>query len=206
MWVRSLRWDNPLEEQMETHSSILAWEIPRTEEHGRLQSMGSQRVGHNLVTKQQQEQLKTYQNISLKILLIGIFGKSSPWPRAFAWLCCCVSLPVYSVNYRLFVGGKLGLPPFSDHHAQHLGVLETFRNEWICYACDQFPRINQPYPLTSCKTSYFLMCQCLDFKLGLRGKRPAHHGQLIYLAHNSQLSVIALGKPTALGQWYQPPE
>ena len=38
-------------------------------------------------------------------------------------------VPVYSVDYRLFVGGKLGLPPFSDHHAQHLGVLETFRNE-----------------------------------------------------------------------------
>ena len=37
---------------MATHSSILAWEIPRTEEPGRLQSMGSQRVGHDLVTKQ----------------------------------------------------------------------------------------------------------------------------------------------------------
>ena len=63
---------------MATHSSILAWEIPLTEDYGRLQSMGSQRVGHNLVTKQQQEQLKTYQNSSLKFLLIGIFGKSSP--------------------------------------------------------------------------------------------------------------------------------
>ena len=39
---------------MATHSSILAWEIPWTEEPGRLQSIGSQRVGHNLVTKQQQ--------------------------------------------------------------------------------------------------------------------------------------------------------
>ena len=40
---------------MGTHSSILAWEIPWTEEPGRLQSMGSQRVGHNLMTKQQQQ-------------------------------------------------------------------------------------------------------------------------------------------------------
>ena len=40
-------------EEMATHSSILAWEIPWTEEPGGLQSMGSQRVGHNLVTKQQ---------------------------------------------------------------------------------------------------------------------------------------------------------
>ena len=153
--VWSLGAENPLEEQMATHSSILAWEIPWAEEHGRLQSMGSQRVGHNLVTKQWKEQLKTYQNSSLKFLLIGIFGKSSPWPRACAWSYCCVSLPVYSVHYRLFVGGKLGLPPFSGHHAQHLGVLETLRNGWIFCACDQFERINQPYPLTSCKTSHF---------------------------------------------------
>ena len=47
MWVRSLGWEDPLEEDMGTHSSILAWTIPRTEEPGGLQSMGSQRVGHN---------------------------------------------------------------------------------------------------------------------------------------------------------------
>ena len=43
---------------MATHSSILAWEIPQTEEPGRLQSMGSQRVGHDLVTEQQQHQIQ----------------------------------------------------------------------------------------------------------------------------------------------------
>ena len=45
--VRSLGWEDPLEKEMATHSSILAWSIPWTEETGRLQSMGSQRVGHN---------------------------------------------------------------------------------------------------------------------------------------------------------------
>ena len=45
--VRSLGWEDPLEEQMATHSSILAWRIPWTEEPGRLQSIGSQRVGHH---------------------------------------------------------------------------------------------------------------------------------------------------------------
>ena len=45
-WVRSLGWEDSLEEEMATHSNILAWEIPWTEEPGRLQSMGSQRVGH----------------------------------------------------------------------------------------------------------------------------------------------------------------
>ena len=48
--VRSLGQEDPLEEGMATHSSILAWRIPWTEEPGRLQSMGSQRVRHELVT------------------------------------------------------------------------------------------------------------------------------------------------------------
>ena len=45
-WVPSLGQEDLLEKEMATHSSILAWKIPWTEEHGRLQSMGSQRVGH----------------------------------------------------------------------------------------------------------------------------------------------------------------
>ena len=49
-WVRSLDWEDPLEKGMATHSSILAWKIPWTEEPGRLQSMGLQRVRHNWVT------------------------------------------------------------------------------------------------------------------------------------------------------------
>ena len=45
MWVQSLGWEEPLEKGMATHSSILAWGIPWTEEPDRLQSVGSQRVG-----------------------------------------------------------------------------------------------------------------------------------------------------------------
>ena len=48
--VWSLGHQDPLEEGMATHSSILAWSIPRTEEPGGLQSMGSQRIGHDWVT------------------------------------------------------------------------------------------------------------------------------------------------------------
>ena len=47
-WVRSLGWEDPLDKEMATHSSILAWKIPWTEEPGRLQSMGSQRVNERL--------------------------------------------------------------------------------------------------------------------------------------------------------------
>ena len=50
-WAPSLGQEDPLEEGMATHSSILAWEIPWTEEPGGLQSMGSQRAGHDLATK-----------------------------------------------------------------------------------------------------------------------------------------------------------
>ena len=55
-------WEDPLEEEMAIHSSILALETPWTEEPGRLQSMGSQRVGHNFATEQRQ------QNVALQRL------------------------------------------------------------------------------------------------------------------------------------------
>ena len=45
--VRSLGWEDPLEKEMATHSSTLAWKITWTEKPGRLQSVGSQRVGHD---------------------------------------------------------------------------------------------------------------------------------------------------------------
>ena len=52
--VWSLCWERPLEKNMAAHSSIIAWKIPWKEESGRLQSKGSQRVGHDLMIKQQQ--------------------------------------------------------------------------------------------------------------------------------------------------------
>ena len=46
-WVQSLGWEDLLEKEMATHSSVLAWKMPWTEEPGRLQSIGSQKVGHD---------------------------------------------------------------------------------------------------------------------------------------------------------------
>jgi len=51
MQVQSLGWEDPLEKEMATHSRILAWKFPWTEELGGLQFMGSQRVRHDLATK-----------------------------------------------------------------------------------------------------------------------------------------------------------
>ena len=46
-WVQSPGWEDPMEKEMATYSSILSWKIPQTEEPGSLQFMESQRVGHN---------------------------------------------------------------------------------------------------------------------------------------------------------------
>ena len=64
MWVQSLGWENPPEKGMVTHSSILAWEIPWTEEPPGLQSMWLQRVRHDLVIKKNKNQ----QNIHMQMI------------------------------------------------------------------------------------------------------------------------------------------
>ena len=63
--VWSLSWEDPLEKEMATYSSILAWKILWTEEPGRLQPMRSQRVRHALVTKQQQSVLTGLINVEM---------------------------------------------------------------------------------------------------------------------------------------------
>ena len=79
-WVRSLegshigkikgfpRREESLEKEMATHSSILAWEIPWTEEPGGLQSRDWKRVGHDLATKQQPCQLRRYHNVIMCVM------------------------------------------------------------------------------------------------------------------------------------------
>ena len=57
--VPSLGWEDPLEKEMAPYSSILAWEIPWTEEPGRLQSMRSKRVRHRLVTEREQDDIQS---------------------------------------------------------------------------------------------------------------------------------------------------
>ena len=69
MQIGSLGWEDPLVKEMATHSSILAWGIPWTEEPGMLQSMGLQTVGPNLMTKQQQWHIISYGIISYHVTL-----------------------------------------------------------------------------------------------------------------------------------------
>ena len=72
IWVQSLGWEDLLEKAITTHSSILAWEIPWTEELGGLQSMGLQRVGHDLMTKQEQQYFLAVNLVFLRINTITI--------------------------------------------------------------------------------------------------------------------------------------
>ena len=60
MWVRSLGWEDSLEQEIATHSSILAWKIPWTEEPGRLQFLGLQRTGHDRATKHSTDDIYVY--------------------------------------------------------------------------------------------------------------------------------------------------
>ena len=82
-WVRSLGQEDPLEKGMATHSSILAWRIPWTEEPGRLQSMGSQRVRHdwttNILSSQNFSSLNMHAFLIPSWLWISIFSpRKSP--------------------------------------------------------------------------------------------------------------------------------
>ena len=90
-WVQSLGWEDVLEKEMATHSSILAWKIPWIEEPGRLQSLGSQRVGHDSETSLS---LFTYA-VSL-IKSPSTVQVLSSWKSALCWVLLLLSCQAVS--------------------------------------------------------------------------------------------------------------
>ena len=89
-WVWSLGWEEPLEREIATHSSILAWKIQWAEKPGRLQSLGSKIAGHNLVTKQKLWQNLVYHNKSRQASLGAQLVKHLPavqetWVQFLGW-------------------------------------------------------------------------------------------------------------------------
>ena len=82
-WVRALGWEDPLEKEMATHSSILAWKIPWTEVPGRLQFMGLQRVAHDWATSLSLSTLLCLENSfsCMTLLTCQVPGETvlSPW-------------------------------------------------------------------------------------------------------------------------------
>ena len=111
--VRSLGWEDPLEKEMATHSSTLAWKILWTEKPGRLQSMESQRVGHDWVT-------------SLSFFLFWMWLKwqgtsaSSGYPLRAPWTCSCWAAVT---GAWLWLWLWLFMPLFCSLVAPHHGLL-----------------------------------------------------------------------------------
>ena len=100
-FVHSLGWEDPLEKETVTHSSILAWRIPRTEETGGLQSMGLQRVGNDLVTNTGVHHTSTWISHGYTYVTpswIPSHLPSPPYPSGlsqstdFGWLASCIEL------------------------------------------------------------------------------------------------------------------
>ena len=97
-WVRSLGQEDPLEKEMAAHSSILAWKIPWTEEPGRLQSMGSQRVRHNWATSLTHSRTLIIDPVSLFALATGkhrnILQPNFSYHVEILWHICTKILPL----------------------------------------------------------------------------------------------------------------
>ena len=105
-WVWSLGWEAPLEKEMATHSSTLAWRIPWTEEPCRLQSVGSQRVGHNWATSLPSTSFLPYKLCKyLEIIMYLSRGHLvlllvSIWAKEYA-LNPVKNLPEFKVDFSL---------------------------------------------------------------------------------------------------------
>ena len=94
MWVHFLCQESPLKKKMATHSSILVWEIPWTEEPDRLQSMSSQRVGHDLEVKQQNSIINNIYIIHISIYVLNFHHTdfSPPWLNLSLSILFCLIL------------------------------------------------------------------------------------------------------------------
>ena len=104
--IRSLAWEDPLEKEMATHSSTLAWKIPWTEEPCRLQSMGSQRVGHNWAASLH------FTSSSRLNPIVSNLGVSSEMSKLGLMAS---KIPFLQLHYTAF--------PVPHHHITHLSFL-----------------------------------------------------------------------------------
>ena len=114
MQVQSLGQEDPLEEEMATYSSILAWRIPWTEEPGGLQSMRSQRLIHDWTTEQEHKLISSPENefrtqtyflimlafYSVKKKTLQEKSSNKMSDLLVVWICCIILLPVVQDNRR----------------------------------------------------------------------------------------------------------
>ena len=140
MQVQSLGWENPLEKETVTHSSILAWRIPWTEEPGGLQSLESQRVGHDWAT----EHRHTTSTAEIYFLTVLEAEIPRPWccqdgllrPLYLAcewqpsccvlkWPCLCARAPMVSLPLSSRTSVLLDSGPILWLHATFISSLKA---------------------------------------------------------------------------------
>ena len=92
IWVQSLGWEDSLEKVMATHSSILAWKIPWTEKPGGLQSMGSQRAGHDWATNTFTRAVLRLKVSPIHTNLVKVTQRKIPIHQAIGWVLGCTCL------------------------------------------------------------------------------------------------------------------
>ena len=136
--VRSLGQEDPLEKGMATHSSTLAWKVPWMEEPGRLQSMGSQRVGHNWAT--------------------SLFFLFYCWQRHTDCCCYCgfLSLFVIEYNEKFHLRVRKVERQFFPIQAYILSSLKSLhlrplRITWVTNSCFRMNVIYAQWVWTSCR-------------------------------------------------------
>ena len=131
MWatqVRSLGWEDPLGKGMATHSSILAWRIPWTEEPGGLQSMGSQRIGHDLPTEKEQHAytLKVVSSVTQSCLILcDPMNRSTPGLPVHHQLPEFTQTHVHAVSDAIQPSHPLSSPsPPAPNPSQHQSLFQ----------------------------------------------------------------------------------
>ena len=119
-WVQSLGWEDPLEKEMATHSSTIAWKIPWTERPGRLQSMGSQRVGNDWETPLHFWPSFNFPVLVLKDLLLLLSLELKVYISCkMDWIL----MPTIHFSFELYL---FFLYFFKPHHSAHWKIRLSF--------------------------------------------------------------------------------
>ena len=133
MWVQSLGQEDSLEKGMINHSSTLAWRIPWTEEPGGLQSMGSQRVGHDWVTNTHTQTLFWASQVVLVVKNLSASARDintwfDPWVRKIPWRRTWQPIPVFLPGES---HGQRSLEGYSPWGRKESDMTERLTQEWV---------------------------------------------------------------------------
>ena len=122
-WVWSLSQKDPLEEKIATHSSTLAWEIPWTEEPGGLQSMGSQRVGHDCVIKCSEDVFENIVYIPNSTEILCSSGHPVLTEVLTHFLSFLPGSQLHLKSYYQMLPASVFLPPFASLYFRYFLLL-----------------------------------------------------------------------------------